>query len=89
MKLCDGSITAAFERVGKDKVTYSHRQHTRKESQAEIAWWVSESMRPFSIVDDCGFQSLMKTGWIYANKSSISSLNVSGIASAGLKEQTW
>jgi hypothetical protein len=24
--------------------------------------WVSESMRPFSIVNDGGFQSLMKTG---------------------------
>jgi hypothetical protein len=30
--LKDGSITAAFERVGKEKVTYSHRQHTRTES---------------------------------------------------------
>jgi hypothetical protein len=30
--------------------------------RAEIVRWVSESMRPFSIVDDRGFQSLMKTG---------------------------
>jgi hypothetical protein len=29
----DGSITAAFERVGKEKVTYSHRQHTKMESR--------------------------------------------------------
>jgi len=28
----DGSITAAFERVGKGKVSYSHRQHTRTEA---------------------------------------------------------
>ena len=27
----DGSITAAFERVAKDKVTFSHRPHTRTE----------------------------------------------------------
>ena len=27
----DGSITAAFERVGKESVTYSHRQHTKTE----------------------------------------------------------
>ena len=27
------SITAAFERKGKGKVTYSHRQHTRTESR--------------------------------------------------------
>ena len=27
----DGSITAAFERVAKDKVTYSHQPHTKTE----------------------------------------------------------
>jgi hypothetical protein len=27
------SITAAFERKGKGKVTYSHRQHTKSESR--------------------------------------------------------
>ncbi|KAH9008685.1 hypothetical protein EDB83DRAFT_2173798, partial [Lactarius deliciosus] len=27
----NGSITAAFKRVGKGKVTYSHRQHTKIE----------------------------------------------------------
>lgn len=32
-KLCDGSITAAFERKGKGKVTYSHRQHTKAETK--------------------------------------------------------
>jgi hypothetical protein len=31
--LRDGSITAAFERKGKGKVTYSHRQHTRHETK--------------------------------------------------------
>jgi hypothetical protein len=56
------SITAAFERKGRDKVTYSHRQHTRSEARAEIVRWVSESKRPFNIVKDRGFQSLMKTG---------------------------
>ncbi|KAL6302647.1 hypothetical protein BKA93DRAFT_736322, partial [Sparassis latifolia] len=29
----NGSITAAFERKGKGKVTYSHRQHTRTETK--------------------------------------------------------
>ena len=29
----DGSITASFERKGKGKVTYSHRQHTRTETK--------------------------------------------------------
>jgi hypothetical protein len=29
----DGSITEAFERVAKSKVTYSHRQHTTTESR--------------------------------------------------------
>jgi hypothetical protein len=31
--LRDGTITAAFERVGKSKITYSHRQHTKTESR--------------------------------------------------------
>ena len=56
------SITAAFERKGKGKVTYSYRQHTKTELKAEIVRWVSESMRPFDIVEDRGFQCLMKTG---------------------------
>lgn len=30
--------------------------------RAEIVRWVSESMRPFNIVNDRGFQCLMKTG---------------------------
>jgi hypothetical protein len=73
----DGSITAIFERVGKGKVSYSHRQHTKTEAKyvpyftyildlkhdrAEIVRWVAESVRPFEIVKDRGFQSLMKTG---------------------------
>jgi len=32
-KLVDGSIMAAFERVAKDRVTYSHRQHTSSEAR--------------------------------------------------------
>ena len=55
-------ITAAFERQGKDKVTFSHRQHMKTESRAEIVRWIAESKRPFSIVSDHGFQKLMKTG---------------------------
>lgn len=31
-------------------------------TRAEIVKWVAESMRPFSIVEDGGFQCLMKTG---------------------------
>ena len=78
-KLQDGSITTAFERKGKGKVTFSHRQHTKTQTRlvmtlqlsnipnvawfrAEIVHWVSESHRPFSIVEDRGFRCLMKTG---------------------------
>ncbi|KAF8550525.1 hypothetical protein OG21DRAFT_1384020, partial [Imleria badia] len=57
-----GSIAAAFERKGKGKISYSHRQHTRSETRAEIVRWLSENQRPFSIIADRGFQSLMKTG---------------------------
>jgi hypothetical protein len=31
--LKDGSITAVFERLGKSRVTYSHRQHTKTEAK--------------------------------------------------------
>ena len=31
-------------------------------NRTEIVHWVSENLRPFSIVNDRGFQSLMKTG---------------------------
>jgi hypothetical protein len=78
-KFKDGSITEAFERTGKGKATYSHRQHTTTQSRcvnisrgtrkqfnffnsAEIVRWVAESKRPFQIVNDRGFQSLIKTG---------------------------
>ncbi|KAG1749457.1 hypothetical protein EDB19DRAFT_1629468, partial [Suillus lakei] len=60
--LRDGSITESFERKGKGKVTYAHRQHTRTETRSELVRWVSESLRPFEIVKDRAFQSLMKTG---------------------------
>ncbi|KIL63968.1 hypothetical protein M378DRAFT_48599, partial [Amanita muscaria Koide BX008] len=50
--VANGTITAAFERKGKGKVTYSHRQHTKSET----------NLRPFEIVADRGFQCLMKTG---------------------------
>ena len=78
MKNASGSITAVFNRIGKDKITYSHRQHTKTEaryalhlflkslsyslSSAKIVRWVAESKCPFQIVNDRGFRSLMKTG---------------------------
>jgi hypothetical protein len=31
--LKDGSVMAAFERKGKQKATYSHRQHTKQETK--------------------------------------------------------
>ena len=31
-ELCDGSITAVFERTGKGKVSYSHQNHTEEET---------------------------------------------------------
>ncbi|KAI0079329.1 hypothetical protein K474DRAFT_1568550, partial [Panus rudis PR-1116 ss-1] len=58
----DGSITAAFERTGKGKVTYSTTQFTRTETRAEIVRWVAENKRPFDVVKDRGFLRLMKTG---------------------------
>jgi hypothetical protein len=57
-----GTIKSSFERKGNGKVSYSHRQHTKAEMRLEIVRWVSESLRPFEIVKDSGFQRLMKTG---------------------------
>ena len=79
LKTKNGSITAAFQQVGKGRAVYSHRQHTKIEARyawlkcsfdrylkvifsAEFVRWVSESNRPFQIVNDRGFRSLMKTG---------------------------
>jgi uncharacterized DUF497 family protein len=36
--LKDSSVTVAFERKGKDKVTYSHRQHTKQETKYVLVW---------------------------------------------------
>ena len=76
--LKDGSITAVFEKTGKAKIPFSHRQLDKAQTRfvtnqypcnlfntfcrAVIVRWVSESMRPFSIVSDEGFIFLMKTG---------------------------
>jgi hypothetical protein len=57
-----GNISIAFERKGKGKITYSTRQHTRTETRVELVRWVAQSFRPFKIVSDPGFQTLMKTG---------------------------
>lgn len=35
---------------------------THSNFRAEIVRWVTESARPFDVVKDCGWQSLMKTG---------------------------
>jgi hypothetical protein len=60
--LRSGSIDMLFERQAKGKVTYSNRQHTKVETRTEIVRWVAESLRPFKVVADRGFQCLMKTG---------------------------
>ncbi|KAF8264388.1 hypothetical protein EI94DRAFT_1554650, partial [Lactarius quietus] len=58
----DGTITAAFEWVGKGKIMYSQRAHTNLEAHAKFVCWVTENKRPFQIVNDRAFQSLMKMG---------------------------
>ena len=49
-----GSITAHFQ-CKKGTVTYYNCPHTTAETHAEIAKWVCESVRLFSIVKDLGF----------------------------------
>ncbi|KAF8805668.1 hypothetical protein BYT27DRAFT_7258037 [Phlegmacium glaucopus] len=56
------SIQAAREALENMVSVTSHHQHTTTEAHAEIVRWVAESKPPFQFVNDCGFQSLMKTG---------------------------
>ncbi|KAH9058980.1 hypothetical protein EDB83DRAFT_2315876 [Lactarius deliciosus] len=46
VKSVDGSITAAFQRIAKDKITYSHCQLTTIEACAEFVRWVAEASDP-------------------------------------------
>ncbi|KDQ65205.1 hypothetical protein JAAARDRAFT_116380, partial [Jaapia argillacea MUCL 33604] len=57
-----GLIDVTFEKKGGGKICYSHQQHTKTEAKVEIVRWLAESLQPFKIVKDCGFQWLMKTG---------------------------
>ncbi|TFY55495.1 hypothetical protein EVJ58_g8214 [Rhodofomes roseus] len=56
------NLKVAFGAASKKSFRYSTIQHTPTETRAEIVRWVAESMRPFNIVKDRGFESLMKTG---------------------------
>ena len=78
IRMPDGSITVVFEHIkGKDKVTYSHKQHTKANMvgshlspyamfisviNTKIVQWVAECMCPLKIVKDQGFECFMKTG---------------------------
>ena len=44
-KVKDGSIMEAFRRIGKGKVTYSHRQHTTTQSRCVIFYTALENPR--------------------------------------------
>ncbi|TFY69264.1 hypothetical protein EVJ58_g529 [Rhodofomes roseus] len=56
------NLKVAFGAASKKSFHYSTIQHTPTETRAEIVRWVSESMRPFNIVKDRGFNCLIKTG---------------------------
>lgn len=58
----DGSILAAFQKVGHEPVTYSSRPATNLESRVSHVKWICESYRPFSLVADKGYHRNMKTG---------------------------
>ncbi|TFY54699.1 hypothetical protein EVJ58_g8703 [Rhodofomes roseus] len=55
-------IKVAFGAASQKSFHYSTIQHTPTETRAEIVRWVAESMRPFNIVKDRGFDCLIKTG---------------------------
>ncbi|KAJ7263159.1 hypothetical protein B0H12DRAFT_981291, partial [Mycena haematopus] len=58
----DGTIYAAFARLGQKVRSFSSRPHTAQETRANIVRWITENNRPAKIVTDPGFQTLMKTG---------------------------
>ena len=60
--LRQGSITVAFQRAGKEQITYSHRSPTKLESRVHHVRWMVESKRPFALVDDKGYHRNMKEG---------------------------
>jgi hypothetical protein len=39
----NGSITDAFERIGKEKVSYSHRQHTYTETRYVVLCYIHDT----------------------------------------------
>ena len=55
-------LTVHFERKKGGRISYMHRNFTKIETRTEIVKWVCESARPFNIVKDRGFLTLMKTG---------------------------
>lgn len=60
--LRDVPLTVHFERKKGGQVSYMHRNFTKIETRTKIVRWVCESARPFKIVKDRGFLTLMKTG---------------------------
>ena len=48
--------------VSKNLVHALEMHGSKSKDRAEIVRWVAESMRPFNIVRDHGFECLMKTG---------------------------
>ena len=60
--LREGSITLAFQRAGKDQVTYSHRPPTKLESHLHHVLWMAEKQRPFELLNDKGYRRIMKEG---------------------------
>ncbi|KAL7280274.1 hypothetical protein ACG7TL_005187 [Trametes sanguinea] len=71
--LRSGTITSAFKRQGKGKLTYSTVQHKPFETRVHIVRWVARSLRPLSVVEDHDFKVLMKTGrpeyWIPSRRT--------------------
>ncbi|TFY69695.1 hypothetical protein EVJ58_g269 [Rhodofomes roseus] len=55
-------IKVVFGNVGKKTVTFSMCERTFLKTRTEIVHWVLESMRPFNIIKDRGFNCLMKMG---------------------------
>ena len=60
--LRNGSIALAFQKAGQETVTYPTTPPTNLEVHVNHVKWMSESHRPFAIVDDKGYHRNMKWG---------------------------
>ncbi|PPQ84145.1 hypothetical protein CVT24_002213 [Panaeolus cyanescens] len=62
VKMKDGKLTAVFKRAPGAVVSYLLVELSYTETRVECVRWVSEHMRPFTIVEDAPFLKIVRSG---------------------------